>query len=142
MAVSRPSSMSMFDNIIKNYSEPEEKESETEKKESVTKPETKKEVPKEAPIEVKQEPIKTEPVKETIPEKEKPAEPAKKGKKSVTKKNTPATFYMSPEIIEMIKIASRSYGGNQSLYLRAVITKDFKEHEAAYRAMPNIEEYL
>lgn len=163
MAVSRPNTMSMFNDIAQKYDKnknaPKESVKESNKKEK----EPIAELIKEAVVEpvkgpetiTKEEPVKDKPAKIspaiTVPE---PAEkkepvmptaseaPAKAPRKAKKTKNVPATYYMSPEIIEAVKIGARAYGGNQSLYIRSLITKDFKENEAMYRSLPDIDDIL
>ena len=138
MAVSKPSAISLFDNIKKDITSDSEKKNTVKgavptkraaaAKSAAQKPGQKVQDVKEKTAEG-EAPVKT-PVREAVPA----GEPKRRG----GGKSTPATFYMTPEVLDMIRTASKAYGGNGSLYIRNLIAKDYAENGKTYEALPDL----
>ena len=133
MAVSKPQASSLFDSIKKQnpiISQPTKATEKHTEESTATKPVT------ESSKEITEEDTPTLSVTEETPTTKETTKPqASKAKRG---KNMATTFYMSPEVLEMIKIGSKAYGGNSSLYLRNIVINDFEKNEAMYRSLPDI----
>ena len=137
MAVSKPNAMSLFDNIKKDYTPADDKKSVEKKKTAVKRSSDKKPAPaKSVPKKEQEMKAATEPeeTKEQVDQSPIVNPPKRRG----GGKSTPATFYMTPEVLDMIRVASKAYGGNGSLYIRNLIAKDYKENGKTYEALPDI----
>ena len=137
MAVSKPNAISLFDNIKKDYTPAEDQKN------------VKKAAPAKKPAGVQKAAAKPaqkkEPqaIKAPAPEPETatpetPAAAVTAPKRRGGGKSTPATFYMTPEILDMIKTASKAYGGNGSMYIRTLIAKDYMENGKTYESLPEL----